>query len=61
MPDDALRRQIADIKLLLLLAVALLSGLVFGRGTYAQMQVAVASFLAIGGVFAARSLRRGSA
>ena len=60
MSDDALRRQLTDVKYLLLLAVALLSGLAFGRDPYAEMQFALASFLLLGTVFAVRSLRLGA-
>jgi hypothetical protein len=60
MSDDALRRQLTDVKYLLLLAVALLSGLVFGRDPYAEMQVALVSFLLLGTVFAVRSLGLGA-
>ncbi|WP_053947909.1 hypothetical protein [Halolamina sediminis] len=59
MVDPSTERQLTEIKYLLVLTVALLSGLVFGRDAYAQMQIALASVLVLGAVFAVRSLRSG--
>jgi hypothetical protein len=48
MASPSLQRQLTELRFLLLLAVSLLAGLVFGRDAYAEMQAAVLTFVVLG-------------